>query len=590
MPILIEVKTPDLGDFENVPIIEIFVKPGDVIEIDDPLVAIESDKATMEIPASHSGTVSELKVAVGDEVSSGQVILIVDANPSSQVSNKVVEKEESPAEEEPTQEQSSNVEQPINTEAIKKRGKHASLVVLGSGPGGYTAAFRAADLGLDVILIERYEKLGGVCLNVGCIPSKALLHVAKVITESEESKEIGVSFAAPKTDIKQTLKWKNGIVDQFTNGLNGLAKKRKVTVVQGVGRFIATNMIEVSSDKGLEAVSFDNAIIAAGSEPIEISGFPHDDPRVIDSTVALELRDVPKRLLIIGGGIIGLEMATVYHALGSKITIVEMLDRLMAGTDPDLVRPLAKRIKSQYEDIWLKTRVTAMKAQKSGIKVEFEGESAPAHKNFDKVLVSVGRTPNGKAINAEAAGVLVNGDGFIPVDDQQRTNVPHIFAIGDIVGQPMLAHKAVHEGKVAAEVVAGMKSGFDARVIPSVAYTDPEVAWVGVTESEAKEQGLDFGKGTFPWAASGRALSQARSEGVTKLLFDKATDRIIGAGITGSNAGDLIAEATLAIEMNADAQDIGLTIHAHPTLAETMGFAAEVFEGTITDLYLPKKK
>jgi dihydrolipoamide dehydrogenase len=601
MTSLVEIKTPDLGDFENVPIIEIFVQVGDVINIDDPLIAIESDKATMEIPASEAGTVRELNIAIGDEISSGNVILKVEpvsadssaADPpdNSAAGNAGEKNLNRPGSTRPVEESTA---EPVTDMAPQEVGAsgdiHADLVVLGSGPGGYTAAFRAADLGLQVVLVERYQRLGGVCLNVGCIPSKALLHVARVITEGEEANELGVTYSAPELDTAKTLEWKNGIVTQLTQGLAGLAKKRKVTVVHGVGKFQSANTLEVTSESGTESVSFKNAIIAAGSEPVKIPGFQHDDPRVIDSTGALQLDGIPEKLLIIGGGIIGLEMATVYHALGSRVSVVEMLDGLMAGADPDLIRPLMKRIKGQYENIWLKTKVTEMKALKKGIKVNFEGDKAPQHDTFDRVLVSVGRTPNGKLINAEAAGVAVTERGFIEVNDQQRTNVPHIFAIGDIVGQPMLAHKAVHEGKVAAEVAAGLKSGFDARVIPSVAYTDPEVAWVGVTETEAKEQGLEYGKGVFPWAASGRALSQGRSEGLTKLLFDKTSERIIGAGITGINAGDLIAEAVLAIEMNADAQDIGLSIHAHPTLAETLGFAAEAFEGTITDLYMPRKK
>ena len=467
--------------------------------------------------------------------------------------------------------------------------RHAELVVLGSGPGGYTAAFRAADLGLQVILIERYPCLGGVCLNVGCIPSKALLHVAKAISDASEASEIGLTWPPPGVDLQQTLKWKNGIVRQLTQGLAGLARKRKVTIVRGTGKFTGPNNIEVESKGNTESISFDQAIIAVGSQATEIPGFPVGDERVMDSTDALELNDIPQKLLVIGGGIIGLEMATVYHSLGSRISIVEMMDGLIAGADADLVRPLMKRIRKQYEHIWLNTRVTGMAPLENGVEVHFAGNDAPENRTFDRVLVAVGRVPNGNLINAEQSGVVVNEQGFIDVDDQQRTSVPHIFAIGDVVGQPMLAHKAVHEGKVAAEVAAGMKSGFDARVIPNVAYTDPEIAWVGVTESEAKAKGLEYGKGVFPWAASGRSLSQGRSEGLTKLLFDKSTERIIGAGITGGNAGDLIAEAALAIEMNADARDIGLSIHPHPTLAETIGFAAEVFDGTITDLYVPGK-
>ena len=465
----------------------------------------------------------------------------------------------------------------------------AQLAVLGAGPGGYTAAFRAADLGMKVVLIERYAALGGVCLNVGCIPSKALLHVAGVITESAQSVEVGIRFGQPVVDLAQTRNWKTGIVSQLTGGLAGLAKKRKVEVIRGSGRFTSPHNIAVTHDGVSKTVRFEQAIIAAGSTSVQIPDFPHDDARVMDSTDALQLDDIPNQLLIVGGGIIGLEMATVYHALGSKISVVEMIDSLMAGADPDLVRPLFKRISKQYENIWLNTRVSKMKAMKNGIRVDFAGDKAPQQMTFDKVLVCVGRTPNGGRVGGEAAGVEISERGFIQVDERQRTNVPHIFAIGDVVGEPMLAHKAVHEGKVAAEVAAGMKSGFDARVIPSVAYTDPEVAWVGVTESEAKRQGLNYGKGVFPWAASGRALSQHAAGGVTKLLFDNETERIIGAGITGRHAGDLICEAALAIEMNADAEDIGLTIHAHPTLAETLGFAAEVFAGVITDLYLPKK-
>lgn len=467
--------------------------------------------------------------------------------------------------------------------------RHAQLVVLGSGPGGYTAAFRAADLGLQVILIERYPCLGGVCLNVGCIPSKALLHVAKVVSDSSEASEIGLTYPPPEIDLQQTLKWKNGIVQQLTRGLAGLARKRKVTIVQGTGKFTGTNRVEVESEGKTESISFDQAIIAVGSQATEIPGLPVKDERVMDSTGALELNDIPQKLLVIGGGIIGLEMATVYHSLGSRISIVEMMDGLIAGADADLIRPLMKRIRGQYEQIWLNTRVTRMEPLKNGVKVHFAGKDVPKAEIFDRVLVAVGRAPNGNRINAEQSGVVVDKQGFIEVDNQQRTSVPHIFAIGDVVGQPMLAHKAVHEGKVAAEVAAGMKSGFDARVIPNVAYTDPEVAWAGVTESEAKAKGLEYGKGVFPWAASGRSLSQGRSEGLTKLLFDKNTEQIIGAGITGSNAGELIGEAVLAIEMNADARDIGLSIHPHPTLAETLGFAAEAFEGTITDLYMPRK-
>lgn len=596
--------TPDLGDFEDVPIIEIFVNPGETIAKDDLLLAIESDKATMEIPASDGGVVQNILVKVGDTVSSG--LPLIELNPTSDSDSQAdehvnteqedqIETAAAPASSgtystpEPESLESTSDTPSVVSAPTEKGEHHAQLVVLGSGPGGYTAAFRAADLGLDVILVERYDSLGGVCLNVGCIPSKALLHVAKVMSEAEDASHVGLTYSAPGVDTQKILEWKNGVVKKLTQGLAGLAKKRKVTVIQGTGTFKNPNLLVVHNDGQTTTISFDQAIIAAGSQAVEIPGFPHDDSRLMDSTDALNLEDIPNKLLIVGGGIIGLEMATVYHALGSEISIVEMMDGLMAGADADLVRPLGKRIKRQYKDIWLNTRVTEMKAMKSGINVFFEGDKAPEHQIFDKVLVSVGRTPNGNEIGLENTGVNVSDKGFIDVDNQQRTNIPHLFAIGDIVGQPMLAHKAVHEGKVAAEVAAGLASGFDARVIPSVAYTDPEVAWVGLTETEAKENAIEYEKGVFPWAASGRALTQDRSEGVTKLLFDPETDRLLGAGITGPNAGDLIAEAVLAIEMNADAQDIGLSIHPHPTLAETLGFAAEAFEGTITDLYMPKK-
>ena len=486
------------------------------------------------------------------------------------------------------------------TQSIEKKDIHVDLAVLGAGPGGYTAAFRAADLGLKVALIERYPTLGGVCLNVGCIPSKALLHAAAVITESARAERIGLTFAEPLIDLPRMRQWKGEIVQQLVGGLAGLASKRKVEVIHGNGRFTSPHTIAVSGNSGSggeQIVRFEQAVVAAGSSPVKLPDFPHEDARVMDSTEALKLTDIPERLLIVGGGIIGLEMATVYHALGSRINLVEMQENLMAGADPDLVRPLFQRISRQYENIWLNTGVAEMKALKSGIQVAFSatgGADAPQKTTFDKVLICVGRSPNGARIDGEAAGIAITEHGFIEVDGQQRTNVPHIFAVGDIVGAPMLAHKASHQGKVAAEVAAGMKSGFEARVIPSVAYTDPEVAWVGITETSAKQRGLSYGKGVFPWAASGRALSQGKTHGVTKLLFDGSGDgeskRIIGAGITGGHAGDLIAEAALAIEMNADAEDIGLTIHPHPTLAETLGFAAEVFAGVITDLYLPASK
>jgi dihydrolipoamide dehydrogenase len=462
-------------------------------------------------------------------------------------------------------------------------------LVLGAGPGGYTAAFRAADLDKKVVLVERYPTLGGVCLNVGCIPSKALLHAAKVISEAEEMSHLGVRFGTPGIDLDKLRGWKDSVVSRLTKGLSGMAKQRKVQVMQGVAKFTAAHMLAVETAEGRKRVSFDHAIIAAGSQAARIPGFPYDDQRLMDSTSALLLRDIPKRLLVIGGGIIGLEMATVYDALGSKVSVVELLDALIPGTDRDLIRPLHKRIEKRYEAIHLKTKVTRLESLPEGLRATFEGEGAPAPQVYDRVLLSVGRRPNGKAIDAQAAGVRVDERGYIAVDRQLRTNVPHIFAIGDIVGEPMLAHKATHEAKVAAEVIAGHKASFDVRTIPSVAYTDPEVAWMGLSETTAKAQGIEYQKAVFPWSASGRALGIARDEGLTKLLFDKSTHRLLGAGIVGPNAGDLISETVLALEMGADAQDIGLTIHPHPTLSETVCFAAEIADGSITDLYMPKR-
>ncbi|HMU48215.1 MAG TPA: dihydrolipoyl dehydrogenase [Geminicoccaceae bacterium] len=566
----IEVKVPDIGDFKDVPIIEVFVQPGDEVAAEAPLISLESDKATMDVPCPQAGKVAEVKVKVGDRVSEGSLILLLEGAAAAKPAPAAAAPAPAAA-----------------PAAATKADLHAEVLVLGSGPGGYTAAFRAADLGKKVVLVERWPTLGGVCLNVGCIPSKALLHAAKVIAESKEMAHNGVSFGPPSVDIDKLRGWKEGVVKKLVGGLGGLAKARKVTVVTGVGRFASPNSIEV---EGTGTVSFDQAIIAAGSEPVTLPFIPHDDPRVIDSTGALELGGIPQRLLVIGGGIIGLEMATVYHELGAKVTIVELMDQIIPGADKDIVTPLHKRISKQYEAIYLGAKVTKVEAKPEGLVVSFEGGKAPATDTFDRILVAVGRRPNGKTIAAEKAGVAVDERGFIAVDKQQRTNVPHIFAIGDIVGQPMLAHKATHEGKVAAEVAAGQKSAFDAKVIPSVAYTDPEVAWVGLTENEAKAKGVKYGKGVFPWAASGRSLSLGRDEGMTKVLFDETTHRIIGCGIVGPNAGDLVAEAALAIEMGADAADIGLTIHPHPTLSETVGFAAEMYEGTITDLIAPKKK
>jgi len=606
-----EVRLPDIGDFKNVPVIEVLVKAGDTIAVDDTIVVLESDKATMDVPSSVAGTVAEVKIKPGDTVTQGDLLLVLEGVAAAgQAKPEVAEKAApasapaaggsplaagagqagygSPATAGGTG--ASAAPAPKGAAPVSGEEMRAEVLVLGAGPGGYTAAFRAADLGKKVILVERWPSLGGVCLNVGCIPSKALLHAAKVIDESQAMASHGISFAAPQIDIDQLRSWKEGVVKRLTGGLGGLAKQRKVTVVTGTARFVSPHQIEVEHEGKKTIIGFDNAIIAAGSEPIKMPFIPHDDPRVIDSTGALELDGVPKRLLVIGGGIIGLEMATVYHALGSKVTIVELMDQIIPGADKDIVTPLFKRISKQYEAIHLKAKVTAVEATPEGLKVTFEGGSAPATDTFDKILVSVGRRPNGKLIGAEAAGVAVDERGFIPVDKQMRTTAPHIFAIGDVVGQPMLAHKAVHEGKVAAEAAAGKNSFFDAKVIPSVAYTDPEVAWVGLSENEAKAKGIKLGKGVFPWAASGRSLSLGRDEGLTKVLFDEESNRIVGCGIVGPSAGDLIAEAALAIEMGADAEDIGLTIHPHPTLSETVGMAAEAFEGTITDLYMPKKK
>ena len=577
-----EVKVPDIGDFKDVPVISVLVSVGDTVAAEDPLIELESDKATMEVPSPSAGKIKEIKVSEGDKVSEGTVIMVLEGADAGDAPAPA--KQEAPAAEAPKSVAATGT-------ASGKGDIHAEVVVLGSGPGGYTAAFRAADLGKKTVLIENYPSLGGVCLNVGCIPSKALLHVAKVITEAEEMGAHGISFGKPKIDLDELRSFKDSVIGQLTGGLGGLAKGRKVQVVQGYGTFTGPNMIEVIGDNGRTTVSFDQCIIAAGSEPVKLPFIPHDDPRVIDSTGALELKDIPKRMLILGGGIIGLEMACVYDALGSKITVVELMDQIIPGADKDIVKPLHNRIKGRYENIFLKTKVTGMEALKSGLKVTFEDEKGETFTDtFDKVLVAVGRKPNGKLIDADKAGVAVDDRGFIAVDSQQRTHVPHIFAIGDVVGQPMLAHKAVHEGKVAAEVAAGHNRHFDARVIPSVAYTDPEVAWAGVTEAQAKASGLKVGKGVFPWAASGRSLSLGRSEGITKLIFDETDQRVIGAAIVGPNAGDLIAEVALAIEMGADAVDLGHTIHPHPTLSETVNFAAEMFEGTITDLIPPKKR
>ncbi|MEO8159177.1 MAG: dihydrolipoyl dehydrogenase [Betaproteobacteria bacterium] len=587
---LIDVKVPDIGDFKNIPVIEVLVKPGDTIAKEDSLVTLESDKATMEVPSPAAGVVKELKVKPGDKLSKGSLILTLESSAIAAPAQKVQAPTSAPPPAAaPVQTAAPVSSTPISSAPVTRGDIHAQVVVLGSGPGGYTAAFRAADLGLQTVLIERYPVLGGVCLNVGCIPSKALLHAARVIAEAEEMGHFGLSFGKPKIELDKLRDWKGGVVEKSIRGLAGLAKQRKVTVVQGVGKFTSPHMIEVQTPDGVKKVSFDHAIIAAGSQSAKIPGLPYEDPRLMDSTSALEIKDIPKRLLVIGGGIIGLEMACVYDALGAKVTVVELLDGLIPGADRDLIRPLQKRIEKRYEGIYLKTKVTKLAPQKDGLKATFEGDNAPAPQVYDRVLLAVGRRPNGKAIAADAAGVTVNDRGFIPVDKQLRTNVAHIFAIGDIVGDPMLAHKASYEGKIAAEVIAGHKAAFDARTIPSVAYTDPEIAWMGLTETQAKAQGLEIEKASFPWAASGRARATARDEGLTKLILDKKSRRLLGAGIVGPNAGELIAETVLALEMGADAADLALTIHSHPTLSETVMFAAEIAEGSITDLYMPKK-
>jgi dihydrolipoamide dehydrogenase len=612
-----EMRLPDIGDFSDVPVIEVHVAPGDQIAAEDPMVTLESDKATMDVPATQGGVVTEVRVSVGDTVSEGDVILVFEpagaaaaGAPAPAGDQQAAEAEAmaagpdqagygSPAgvyaspDQGPTQAGAATPDSAPRPAPASGRPSdlEAEVLVLGAGPGGYSAAFRAADLGRKVVIVDGRERLGGVCLNIGCIPSKALLHAARVIAETREMGEHGLRFAAPEVDLDALRDWKEGVVEKLTGGLGGLARQRKVTTVRGTGRFVSPNQLEVATADGpTQLVGFQQAIIACGSEPVTLPFIPHDDPRVIDSEGALELTDVPDRLLILGGGIIGLEMATVYSELGSKITVVELLDQLIPGADKDLVAPLHKTVAKRYERIYLKTKVTGVEAADEGLRVSLEGADAPAELVFDKVLVSVGRKPSGRLIGAEAAGVVVDDRGFIPVDKQLRTNVGHIFAIGDVVGQPMLAHKAVHEGHVAAEVTAGKPSYFDARAIPSVAFTDPEVAWVGATETEAKAAGVKYGKGTFPWVASGRSLSLGRSEGLTKLLFDESTERLIGAGMVGPNAGELVAEAALAIEMGADAADIGLTVHPHPTLSETVGMSAEAFEGTITDLYMPKRK
>ena len=577
-----EIRLPDIGDFKDVPIIEIHVKPGQSVAKEEVLMTLESDKASLEVPAPEAGIIGEIKVKVGDKVSQGSLLATWASGGAASAPTA------QPAAAAAAAAAPAHAPAPA-AEPTTRADFECDVLVLGAGPGGYAAAFRAADLGVSVVLVDRRPTLGGVCLNIGCIPSKALLHAAKVIDDAAEMSDHGLVFAPPKIELGALRDWKERVVKRLTTGLSGLARQRKVTVLTGEGAFTSPHTLAVRAPEGDRAVRFNRAIIAAGSEPAA-PGFIPRDPRIWDSTAALELRSIPKRLLVLGGGIIGLEMATVYSALGSKITVIEMMDQLMPGADRDVVAPFAKRVEKRYEKILLETKVTRVEALAGGVKVVWEGKAGSGEDVFDAMLVSVGRRPNGGAIGADAAGVAVDKRGFIVVDRQMRTNVPHIFAIGDVVGQPMLAHKASHEGRVAAEAASGRKSSFDAKVIPAVAYTDPEVAWVGVTETEAKAKGLAYGKAVFPWAASGRSLSFGRDEGLTKTLWDEATGRLIGCGIVGPNAGDLISEAALAIEMGCDAEDIGLTIHPHPTLSETFAMSAEAFAGTLIDLYLPKKK
>ncbi len=591
----ITIRVPDIGEFEDVEVIEVLVEAGDRVEVEDSLITLESDKASMEVPSPAAGVVGELRIALGDLVSEGSEILTLEVSAAETGAGDPVADEaaaERTAEPRPTSDAAapSRAAAPSPAPASGPGEAHAEVVVIGSGPGGYTAAFRAADLGKQVVLVERYPALGGVCLNVGCIPSKALLHMAAVIGEARELSEHGIGFGDPDFDLGKIRARVDESVHTLTGGLSSLAKQRKVSVVHGSARFAAPNLLEIDGSDGPASLSFDQAVIAVGSRAIELPDFPNDDPRLMDSTAALELAEVPRRLLVIGGGIIGLEMATVYDALGSEITVVELLDGLIPGADPDIVRPLQRRIQRRYANILLGTRVTGVEPRSDALRVSFDGKGAPETADFDRVLVAVGRAPNGGRIDAEKAGVRVDEAGFIPVDAQLRSNVPNIFAIGDVAGHPMLAHKAVHEGKTAAEVIAGLPSAFDASTVPSVAYTDPEVAWMGLTEAQAAEQGVEVEKASFPWAASGRSLSIGRKEGLTKLLFSKQTGRLVGAGIVGTNAGELIAETVLALELGADAEDLALVVHAHPTLSETIGMAAEMVHGSITDLYLPKRR
>lgn len=583
---LIELKIPDIGDSHDVNVAEIYIKVGDQIKIDDNLIMLETDKATMEVPAVLPGVIKEIIMKVGSKVNQGDVIAKIEV-----AADTINSKPDAAAKPEDVLATETIIPKSADVPAASKGDIECEVLVLGAGPGGYTAAFRAADLGKKVILVERYSTLGGVCLNVGCIPSKALLHVAKVINEADEMSHHGIEFGKPKLTIDKIRAYKSGVVDKLTKGLTGLAKQRKVEIVQGIASFTSPYTICVDGADGKRTIRFQNAIIAAGSHSFKIPGIPFDDPRVIDSTGALELSNVPKTMLVIGGGIIGLEMAEVYSTLGSEVTVVELGDGLIPSADRDVVRVLEARIKKRYKAIYTKTKCVSVSAKKDALHVIFEGDNAPKDvQKFDKVLVAAGRVPNGKNIAADKAGVIVNERGFIPVDKQCKTNVEHIYAIGDIVGQPMLAHKATHEARIAAENCAGLKSYFDARVIPSIAYTDPEVAWMGVTETDAKAQGLEIEVGKFPWAASGRALGNGRDDGFTKIITDKNTHKIIGAAIVGVNAGELLAETVLALEMDCDIHDVALTIHAHPTLSESVAFACEIIDGSITDLYMPKKK
>ena len=584
-----DIHVPDIGDFDAVEVIEVLVSPGDEVEAETPLIVLESEKASMEVPSPAAGTIREIAVSVGDKVSQGDLIGQLDVSEETEAASEPASSTDSDGD--PKQQAEQATDQSARPEpATDDASADCDVLVLGSGPGGYTAAFRAADLGLDTVLVERDASLGGVCLNVGCIPSKALLHTAHIIDEAAAMEEHGVSFGSPEIDLEKLRGFKTSVVEKLTGGLVQLARQRKVRVIHGTGSFTDAHTLRIEDgDNGEQTLRFRHAIIAAGSESVRLPNMPWDDERLIDSTGALELQDIPGRMLVIGGGIIGLEMANVYAVLGSSVDVVELTPGLIPGCDRDLVKPLQKRMEKRLDNIWLGTKVTGVEAAGEGLKVTFEGDDAPEPQVYGRVLVAVGRQPNGAAIGAEAAGIEPDERGFIPVDAQMRTRVPHIFAIGDIAGPPMLAHKATHEAKVAAEVIAGHKVAFEPLCIPSVVYTDPEVAWVGLTEEDARARGIEYEKGQFPWAANGRSLGMGNAEGLTKILFDKQSRRCLGAGAVGPNAGELMAELGLAVEMGADYEDIGLTIHAHPTLSETVGMAAEAAAGTLTDLYMPKR-